>query len=130
LRFNWTQNPEVILGEKLQTVGWNSGYLKNDPELFEVFRKKLYHKLNKRYRRLLDLIVLVHFIWQTKIMWSMLKYKPINGQTYELIRKAITTLQFRKLPTTGKVVVDTMSKQLKGDDFARKSLRDLTQIER
>jgi len=35
LRFNWIKNTEVILGEKLQTVGLNSGYLKNDPELFE-----------------------------------------------------------------------------------------------
>jgi len=48
LRFNWIQNPEVILCEKLQTVCLNSGYLKKDPELFEVFRKKLYRKLNKR----------------------------------------------------------------------------------
>jgi len=99
----------------------------------KVFRKKLHRKLNKRYRGLLDLIVPVHFIWQTKIMWSMLKYKPINRQTYEQIRKAITTLQFRQLPTHGKVVqkfiVDTTSKQ-KDSDFARKSLRDLTQIER
>jgi len=45
LRFNWNQNPELILGEKLQTVGLNSDYLKNDPELFEVFRNKSYHKL-------------------------------------------------------------------------------------
>jgi len=48
LCFNWIQNPEVILGEKLQTVGLNSDYLKNDLELFEVFRKKLYRKLNKK----------------------------------------------------------------------------------
>jgi len=47
LRFNWVQNPEVILNEKLQTVGLNSDYLKNNPELFEVFRRKLYRKLNK-----------------------------------------------------------------------------------
>jgi len=67
-------------------------------------------------------------------MWSMLKYKPLNGQTYEQIRKVITTPQFRKLPTPGKVVekfvVDTMSKQLNDNDFARKSLRNLTQIEK
>jgi len=52
LRFNWIQNPEAILDEKLQTVGLNSDYHKDDPELFEVFRKKLYRKLNKRYRGL------------------------------------------------------------------------------
>jgi len=32
LRFNWIQNPEEIFNEKLQTVGLNSDYLKNDPE--------------------------------------------------------------------------------------------------
>jgi len=41
LRFKWTQNPEVTLHKKLQTVGLTSDYLKNDPELFEVFRQKL-----------------------------------------------------------------------------------------
>jgi len=46
LRFNWTQNPKVIFGEKLQTVGLNSDCLKNDPELFEVFCNELYRKLN------------------------------------------------------------------------------------
>jgi len=48
LRFNWIQNPEVILNEKLQTVGLTSDYLKNNPELFQVFRKQLYRRLNKR----------------------------------------------------------------------------------
>jgi len=76
LRFNWTQNPEVILREKLQIVGLNSDYLKNDPGLFEVFRNKLYRKLNKKYRGLLNHIVPAHFIWQTKIMWSMMKGRP------------------------------------------------------
>jgi len=47
LRFNWIQNPEVILNEKLETVGLNSDYLKDDPELFEVFRRKLYGRLKK-----------------------------------------------------------------------------------
>ena len=68
LRFNWIQNPEVILNEKLQTVGLNTEYLKSDPELFEVFRKKLYCKLNKRYRRLVDLIVPIYFGKQIKII--------------------------------------------------------------
>jgi len=61
LRFNWIRNPEVILNEKLQTVGLNSDYLKIDPELFEVFRRKLYRKLNKRYYGLLDFVVPAHF---------------------------------------------------------------------
>jgi len=49
LHFNLIQNPEGILNEKLQTVGLNSDYLKNYPELFEVFRRKLYRRLNKHY---------------------------------------------------------------------------------
>jgi len=53
LRFNWIQNPEVILDEKLQTIGLNSDYLKNDPELFEVFHNKLYRKLNKKIPRVI-----------------------------------------------------------------------------
>jgi len=48
-RFNWSQNPEVILNERLQAVGLNSEYLKNDPELFKVFRQKLRRRLNKYY---------------------------------------------------------------------------------
>ena len=71
LRFNWIQNPEVILNEKLQTVGLNSDYLKNDPELFEVFWRKLCRRLNKRYYALLNFIVPAHFVWQIKIMWKM-----------------------------------------------------------
>ena len=78
LYFNWFQNPEVILNEKLQTVGLNSGYLKDDTELFEVFRRKLYRRLNKRYHGLLNFIIPVYFIWQIKIMWIMLKRKSRN----------------------------------------------------
>jgi len=117
LRFNWIQNPEIILNEKLQTVGINSDYLKNDPELFEVFRRKLYRRLDKRYRGLLDFIVPVHIIWQTKIIWQMLKGKSIEGQTYERIKHAITTPQFRKRPILEKIstklVVNIRPKQLK-----------------
>jgi len=50
LRFKWNRNPETMLDERLQTVGLRSEYLKKDPELFEIFRKTLYRKLNKRYR--------------------------------------------------------------------------------
>ena len=56
-----------MLDERLQTVGLRSDYLKSDPELFEVFRKKLYRKLNKKYRGLLYFIVPAYFIWQIKI---------------------------------------------------------------
>jgi len=98
LCFNWIQNPEVILNEKLQTVALNSDYLKNDPELFEEFRRKLYRRLNKRYYGLLDLVVSAHFDWQIKIVWKMLKCWPRNEQTYEQIRKIITVVQPRKDP--------------------------------
>jgi len=86
LRFNWIQNPEVILNEKPQTVGLNSDYLKNDPELFEVFRQNLYRRLNKQYYELLDLIVPENFVWQVKIMWKLLKPR----QRKELIYVADT----------------------------------------
>ena len=52
---------------------------------------------------LLDFIVPVHFIWQTKIMWQMLKGKSIEGQTYERIKNAITTPQLRKRPILEKI---------------------------
>jgi len=78
LRFNWIQYPEEILNEKLQTVGLNSDYLKNDPELFEVFRRRLYRRLNKHYYKLLDLKVPENFIWQVKIMWKLLKPRQRN----------------------------------------------------
>jgi len=71
LLFDWIQNPETLLDERLQTVGLKSEYLKRDPELFEVFRKKLYRKLNKRYWGLLEFVVSAHFIWQVKIIWKL-----------------------------------------------------------
>jgi len=40
LRFDWVQDPEVVLDEKLKVVGLESKYLKTDPELFEVYRRK------------------------------------------------------------------------------------------
>jgi len=89
LRFSWIRNPEVILSEKLQTVGLNSDYLKSDPELFEVFRKKLYRRLNKRYYGLLDFVVSTHFVWHIKIMWKMLKCRPRNEQLYEQIKRLL-----------------------------------------
>jgi len=132
LRFNWIQNPELTLNEKLQTVGLNSDYLKNDPELFEVFRKILYCKLNKRYRRLVDLIVPIHFVKEIKIIWIMLRGKPINGQRYEQKRKIKTTSKPRKTfrKTTRKFVVDTRPKQSTDNDYASNTSKDLTALEK
>jgi len=56
LRFNWLQNPEVILNEHLQAVGLSSGYLKNDVELFKIFRQKLHRRLHKHYHSSLNLM--------------------------------------------------------------------------
>jgi len=133
LRFNWIQHPEVILNEKLQTVCLNSDYLKNYPELFEVFWRKLYRRLNKRYHGLLDLKTPAHFVWKIKIMWKKLKCRQRNKQTYEQIRKIITIAQPRKRPILEKVreklVVDTRFEQLKENDFVYKSFRNLTSLE-
>jgi len=133
LRFNWIQHPEVILNEKLQTVCLNSDYLKNYPELFEVFWRKLYRRLNKRYHGLLDLKTPAHFVWKIKIMWKKLKCRQRNEQTYEQIRKIITIAQPRKRPILEKVreklVVDTRFEQLKENDFVYKSFRNLTSLE-
>jgi len=52
LHFNLSQNSEEILNEQLQTIGFNSDYLKNEPALFEMFRQKLYRKLNRYYYEL------------------------------------------------------------------------------
>jgi len=122
-----------MLDERLQTVDLRSQYLKKDPELFEIFRKKLYRKLNKSYRGLLDFMVPVHFIWKTKKMWPLPKGKSIKGQTYERIKNAITTSQFRKRSILEKVstklVVNIRSKQLKNNDLAYKPFRNLTSLE-
>ena len=117
LRFNWVENPDIVLDKKLLTIGLNSEYLKKDPGLFEVFRKQLYRRLNKRYHGLLDFIAPAHFVCQIKIMWHMLKGKPRNEQTYEQIKRTITILLFGKRltprKTVKKSVVNTRSKQLK-----------------
>jgi len=34
LRFDWIQNPEVVLSEGLKAVSLNSAYLKTNSELF------------------------------------------------------------------------------------------------
>jgi len=134
LRFNWFQNPVVVLDKKLKTIGLNSDYFTKDLGLFEVFRKRLYRRLNKRYRGLLDFIVPAHFIDQIEIMWYMVRGKPRNEQTYEQMKRAITTPSCRKRftprTTVEKSIVTARSKPLKGDDSASNFFRDQRQLEK
>ena len=51
LRFDWTQDPEVVLRERLKTVGLESEYLKTDPELFVGYCRKLYRGLEVEYHQ-------------------------------------------------------------------------------
>jgi len=51
LRFDWIQDPEVVLDEKLKTVGLECEYLETDPELFKVFHNKLYWSLEESTTR-------------------------------------------------------------------------------
>jgi len=94
--FYWFQNLEVILNERLQAVGLNSEYLKNDSELFKVFRQKLRSRLNKHYYELLDLMDPENFVWQIKIMWTLLKTKQKKELKCEQTKKAITVPKFKK----------------------------------
>ena len=96
LRFNWFQNPEVTLNEQLQAVRLNSEYLKNDSELFKVFRQKMHRRLNKHYYELLDLMDTENFVWQVMIMWTLLKTKQKKDLKYEQIKKAITVPKLKK----------------------------------
>jgi len=93
LRFDWIQDPEVVLSEKLAAIGLDSEYLKKDSELFEVHRKKLYRGLEEQYHALLDFLTSEHYVWQTNTMWIMLKRRPTNENTYDQTRKAILTPQ-------------------------------------
>jgi len=54
-----------------------------------MFRRKLYRRLSKPYRDLLDFIDSENFIWQLKIMWTLLKTKRRKELKYEQIREAI-----------------------------------------
>jgi len=55
-----------------------------------MFWKKLYRRLIKPYRDLLDLSDPENFVWQLKIMWILLKTKQRKELKYEQIREAIT----------------------------------------
>jgi len=89
LRFDWIQDPIVVLDEKLQTVGLTADYLKTEQELFKVFHNKLYRKMERTYRLILDFLVPDHFRWQTSTMWTLLKLSPIDENTYDQIQIAI-----------------------------------------
>jgi len=66
-------------------------------------------------------------------MWKKLKGRPRHEQTYEQIRKLIMIIQPIKGPIlkrlVKKIVVDTRVKQLKDNDLAYRSFRDLTPLE-
>jgi len=83
LRFDWAQDPEVVLNERLKTIGLESEYLKTELELFKVFHQKLYQYLERKYRPLLDFVVPIHFRWQTTVMWFLIKCIPTNAFTYD-----------------------------------------------
>jgi len=57
-----------VLSDELKAIGLDSDYVKTDPELFEIYRNKLYRRLNKQYHPWLALLVPAHFIWQTNAM--------------------------------------------------------------
>jgi len=86
LRFDWTQDPEIALNERLKTIGLESEYLKTDLELFKVFHQKLYRNLEEKYRPLLDLVVPAHFTWQTTVIWFLIKCRPIDASTYDYVQ--------------------------------------------
>jgi len=96
LRFDWVQDPEVVLDEKLQVVDLESECLETDLELFEVFHKKLYRGLERQYRPLLELVVPAHFRRQITVMWLLIKCRPTNDFTCEYVRKAILTPSLAK----------------------------------
>jgi len=73
LRIDWTQDPEIVLNERLKTISLESEYLKTDLKLFKVFHQKLYQNLDAKYRPLLDLVVPAHFSWQTTAIWYLTK---------------------------------------------------------
>jgi len=120
LRFNCLQNPEEILNERLQTIGLNSDYLKNEPVLFELFRQKLYKKLNRYYYELVDLIDSENFVWQIKIMWTVLKTKQSKKLNYEQIRKTIIT------PKLGEIFSEDGDLTLAQERQEAQSLTNLT----
>ena len=92
LRFDWTQDPEIVLNERLNTIGLESEYLKTDLELIKVFHQKLYRNLEEKYRPVLDLVVPAHFSWQTTVIWYLTKCRSTDASTYDYTRKVMLAI--------------------------------------
>jgi len=92
LRFDWTQDHEIVLNERLKTICLESEYLKTDLELFKVFHQKLYRNLEEKYRPLLDLEVPAQFSWQTTVIWYLTKCRSTDASTYDYTRKAMLAI--------------------------------------
>ena len=93
MHFDWTQDPEIVLNERLKTISLESEYLKTDLELFKVFHQKLYRNLEEKYRPFLDLVVPAHFSWQTTVIWFLIKRRPTDGSTCDYTQKAMLALR-------------------------------------
>jgi len=93
LRFDLTQDPEIVLNERLKTIGLESEYLKTDLGLFKVFHQKLYRNLEEKYRPLLDPVVPAHCSWQTTVIWFLIKCRPTDASTYDYTQKAMLALR-------------------------------------
>jgi len=78
-RFDWTQDPDIVMYERLKIISLESEYLKTDLKLFKVFHQKLYQNLEEKYRPLLDLVVPAHFTWQTTVIWLLIKCRPTDA---------------------------------------------------
>jgi len=92
LRFDWTQDPEIVLNERLKTIGLESEYLKTDLEVFKVFHQKLYRNLEEKHQPLLDFVVPAHFLWQTTVIWYLTKCRSRDASTYNHTRKAVVAI--------------------------------------
>jgi len=84
-------------------------YLETDPESFEVFHKKLYLNLARKYHPLLGLVTSVHFRWQLTVMWIFIKCRPTHDSAYDYIRRAMLTPPLNK---------DTIALSSKSNEFS------------
>jgi len=92
LRFDWTQDNEIVLNERLKTIGLESVYVKTDLELFKVFHQKLYRNFEEKYRPPLDLVVPAHISWQWTVIWYLTKCRSTDASTYDYTRKAMLAI--------------------------------------
>jgi len=86
---DWIQDPIVVLDEKLKTVGLTTDYLNTDQELFKVFHGSLYRKMERKHGPILDFLIPDHFKWQTGTIWTLLRLRLIDENTYDQIQNAI-----------------------------------------